>query len=115
MRQLSKRVFGQADRLGVALFIARQGDAPFSLTDVVLHLGLPHASSAQAPLAALLEAGFIVRTDPIPGSRFRYYQRVESVYWDLAEELAARISAPSEDIVATVTRLPAKRARNVGE
>lgn len=95
LRALSKGVFGQAEQLGIMLWIARRDEERFTLTDVVDGMGYRYASSAQAPLKALTENDFIKRDESERGTRYRYYRRVDSLIWGFAEELAARVVPPA--------------------
>lgn len=114
-RRLSKIVFGQELRLAVMLFIARHRDGLFCYSDVAEGVEVRSASSVQEPLRALVDAGLIVRQEGLPGDRHRWYQRIESACWVLAEELASKVVDEPGPPIAPVPQkmawaLPAREA-----
>ena len=96
IRRLSSRLFGNAHRLEVAASIARQLGKPVNSKGIAAEGALDY-NRVQEQVRLLAEAGLLV-PDFDPGSRFKDYRPVETVYWSLAlrllEELRDRDGLP---------------------
>jgi len=89
LRRRSKLVFGNRDRLEVAVAIARSNDPLVNateLTDVLV--GWPN-NRIRAQLVALAEAD-LLRAAPRIGPGKIYYLRQDSLFWDACLDLADR-------------------------
>jgi DNA-binding IclR family transcriptional regulator len=88
LREQSKRLFGNADRLEVAAAVARS-DGIVDASSLSEQLGLP-ANRTRAQLLAFAHAG-ILEASPMLEQRC-YYIRQSSAFWSLAEALADELS-----------------------
>jgi predicted transcriptional regulator len=85
LRERSKLVFGNRDRLEVATAIARHADGWVNATKLAAELGIVN-NRVRAQLVALTEAGLLEASPP--DDRVRWYLRKESPFWDLCSALA---------------------------
>jgi hypothetical protein len=87
LRERSKLVYGNRDRLQVAVAVARSDSGLVNATDLAEETGLVN-TRVRAQLIAFAEAGLLEAMPPDAGKR--WYSRVESPFWrqclDLAEE-----------------------------
>jgi DNA-binding MarR family transcriptional regulator len=79
-RQVSKAIFGNADRLEVASFIASSSDGLIYATEISQALGIPQ-NRARAQLMAFAEAGLL---NPLPRDHDRraFFVRQNDGFWD---------------------------------
>lgn len=84
MRVMSKTLFGNLDRLEVAVAIAASLSGAINASELGRLLGIaPNRVAAQ--LAALTKAGLL---EPLPrASQIRWYMRRDSAFWQLCREL----------------------------
>jgi hypothetical protein len=82
VREMSKLMFGNADRLDVAIAVASAPDGVVSATDLQWKLQLAN-NRVGAQLRVLQRAG-LLQEAPVSGPRrMRMFVRVESPFWDL--------------------------------
>lgn len=96
IQRMSKRLFGAAYRLEIAVLISELGAAPINPTDVTKRLrddseDPPAHSSVAAELEKLASCGLLV---PLKAPvRDAYFDRSKSEFWDLCRELRDEIRA----------------------
>jgi hypothetical protein len=78
VRDRSKALFGNQDRLQVATAIARSQSDTINATDLSLELGMLN-SRVRAQLIALADAGLLMAGPPTGGKR--WYVRLKSPFW----------------------------------
>jgi hypothetical protein len=84
VRERSKALFGNSDRLQVAVAVHQSEDGVVNATDLADDLGIVN-NRIRAQLLALAEAGLL---DPEPvGSGKRWYVRRASDFWALCQRL----------------------------
>ena len=90
-RRISVLLFGNRHKLDLLAALAEAGDGGVSVSTLADRHGVA-ASVYYAPLTDLMEAGLVVRLDPVPRDRRRWYVRVEHRAWrslrSLAQDLA---------------------------
>jgi hypothetical protein len=84
-RQRSKNLFGNRDRLEVAVAIALSPDGVVNATDLAIELALPN-TRVRSQLIALREAGLLIDT-PAQSWGKRWYVRREHPFWQTCVEL----------------------------
>jgi hypothetical protein len=92
LRTLSKRVFGNADRLPVAIAVARSEEGIVCATDIGWEASISPAR-AGAQLRAFADLGLVAALPVEPG-RKRWYWRQPSPFWETCIALADRESDP---------------------
>jgi hypothetical protein len=88
LRTRSKALFGNMDRLLVAVAIADNPDRAINATDLGWQLRLAN-NRVRAQLVAFAEAGLLEVPSGGTGDRKRWYLRVDSPFWDACRNLAA--------------------------
>ena len=91
----SKALFGSALRLPVAAFIATHDTGVVTPISVHEELGLPteRYTAVRAELEHLADAGMLARMPRPHGQRTQKYQRLPSVYLEMAAEVFKEIRA----------------------
>ena len=84
-RQLSKVLFGNMDRLEVAVAIAQSEDGVVNATDLSVDLAVFN-NRVRNQLVVLADAG-LLRAVSLPGDRKRWYVRQPSPFWDACLDL----------------------------
>jgi hypothetical protein len=87
LRMRSKVLFGNMDRLVVAVAIAESPDGLVNATDLGWQLGLAN-NRVRAQLVAFADAG-LLRAPPDGGGGKRWYVRLESPFWSACRHLAS--------------------------
>lgn len=82
-RETSKAIFGNADRLDVAIYIA-SAEQPMFATEIAGELDLPQ-NRARAQLVVFAQAG-LLRELPRDGFRV-YYERSNEKFWTALRDL----------------------------
>ena len=97
IRQRSKAMFGNLDRLDVAVAIALS-DSVVNATDLSWSLRIAN-NRVRAQLLALAELG-LLRPEPLEGSTKRHYLRLDKPFWqtclDLYREWLADVLADED-------------------
>jgi hypothetical protein len=91
IRQHSKVMFGNLDRLDVAVAIALSDDGIVNATDLSWSLRIAN-NRVRAQLIALADLG-LLRSAPLDGSGKRHYLRIENPFWQTCVELYRAWSA----------------------
>jgi hypothetical protein len=119
IQRLSKRLFGAAYRLEIAVLISDFGEAPINPTEVTKRLrddseDPPAHSSVAAELERLASCGLLVPLKA-PVRRDAYFERAKSRFWDLCRDLRDEIrtgsladSAPKPDPLGDPHGLPSR-------
>jgi hypothetical protein len=97
VRDRSKSLFGNSDRLAVAVAVARS-DGWVNATDV--HMAMPHiaVNRIRAQLVALVEAELMDNAPPVAESRRVWYVRRDHSFWQTCLDLeAAWTAAPPRE------------------
>lgn len=84
LRDRSKLLFGNRDRLEVANAIARSEDGAVNATDLSWELRIAN-NRVRSQLLALRDLGFLDEAAPQAGKR--WYVRRESPFWEFCEQL----------------------------
>ena len=79
VRERSKALFGNRDRIDVAVAIALGEDAAVNATDLAAEIGLAN-SRVRAQLLAFADAGLLSRVEP-GGELKRWYRRENNPFW----------------------------------
>lgn len=82
---MSKALFGNRDRLDVAVAIARSKDNAVNATDLSIDLGVFN-NRVRNQLVALADAG-LLQAMPTGGDRKRWYLRRQVPFWDACVHL----------------------------
>jgi hypothetical protein len=82
---IGDRLFGRALRLRVAAWVLAHEDLHFYQGEAVAGVGYSPSGVIQE-LDRLVELGMILRRDPTPGSRRRYYTRTDSPLWTVIRD-----------------------------
>jgi len=85
IREKSKALFGNSDRVQVALAIGQSKDGLVNATDLAAELGIVN-NRIRAQLLAFVEVRLLSPAPPGPGKR--WYVRAESGFWDTCQKLA---------------------------
>ncbi len=80
LREQSRLIFGNLDRLEVAVVVGRSASGVVTASDVVAKTGIERPR-VRAQLERFVEAGLAERLPRSTGDQ--YYQRVESPFWTL--------------------------------
>lgn len=91
LRRLSRAVFGQDHLLSVAVLLLRS-PRPLAMAELCTNLGVRSPSSLQASLRRLVDGGFARQVTGSETDRSRPYERCESKFWELVEELYHKAS-----------------------
>ena len=86
LRNCSKLLFGNADRVEVAAAIARSEPGALFSRALATELQWPD-NRVQLQLKQFAAAGLFVALPPVGGERRVYYERIASSYWRAAAEL----------------------------
>ena len=86
-RRVSVLMFGNRYKLDLVAALAEAGDGGVSMSKLAEEHQVA-ASVYYAPLTDLLEAGLVVRMDPVPGDRRRWYARSGARAWGSLRALA---------------------------
>jgi hypothetical protein len=89
IRERSKDVFGNKDRLDVAVAIARSADDAVNATDLAAETGLVN-SRVRAQLLALTRADLLSEVPQTGEDLKRWYLRQESPFWQTCLDLYAK-------------------------
>jgi len=90
IRQRSKQIFGNLDRLDVAVAVALSEDGVVNATDLSWSLQIAN-NRVRAQLLALTELGFL-QPDEGGDSRKRQYLRLDDPFWETCLDLYRRWS-----------------------
>ena len=94
-RELSKAIFGNADRLGVAEYIAASPDGLIYATEIARSLDIPQ-NRARAQLLAFAEAG-LLRPLPRDLDRRAFFSRENDDFWEAMNSLSRALGVAPED------------------
>jgi DNA-binding MarR family transcriptional regulator len=86
-QRISRVLFGNQDRLAVAAAIAVAEPGSIYGRSLAAQIGITD-NRVGPQLKALAEAGLLVRLPQVGGERIVYYERAESVFWNLVARLA---------------------------
>jgi DNA-binding MarR family transcriptional regulator len=86
IRERSKLVFGNVDRLEVAAAVARAEPGAIFSRALAIELGWPD-NRVQKQLKQFEAAGLLNAMPSVGGERRVYYERAESSFWRAAERL----------------------------
>jgi hypothetical protein len=92
LNRLSVAVFGQEHLLTLSV-VFLGADRALTLHELTERMGIRNASSLQAPMRRLIAGGFIAPADRLWSDRAKRYERCDSHYWGLIDELYRRASA----------------------
>jgi hypothetical protein len=85
VRQRSKAMFGNLDRLDVAVAVALSDDGLVNATDLSWSLRIAN-NRVRAQLVTLADLG-LLQPAPLDGSGKRHYLRIENPFWQTCIEL----------------------------
>jgi hypothetical protein len=85
VRARSKVLFGNMDRIAVAVAIAESPDGLVNATDLTWQLRLAN-NRVRAQLVAFAEVG-LLQALPGDGDKKRWYSRLESPFWRACQDL----------------------------
>jgi len=93
-REFSKAVFGNADRLDVARYIASSPDGLIYATEIAESLRIPQ-NRARAQLLAFAEAG-VLRPLPRDYDRRAFFTRENEIFWEGIKKISESLPAAQE-------------------
>lgn len=86
VRARSKALFGNRDRLDVAIAVARSHDSAVNATDLAKETGLIN-TRVRAQLLAFAEADLLSEIQPAGGELKRWYRRNDNPFWQACLDL----------------------------
>lgn len=86
VRARSKALFGNRDRIDVAVAIARSHDDAVNATDLAAETGLIN-TRVRSQLLAFAEVGLLTEVPPTGGELKRWYVRQDSPFWKTCLDL----------------------------
>jgi len=100
LRRRSKVLFGNLDRLEVAVAIAASPDGAVNATDLSAETGLLNVR-VRAQLIALEQVGLLVAM-PRAGELKRWYLRLDSPFWQTCLDLTEEWSRSDDDLASEI-------------